>query len=88
MMQQISKFQERFYSICIKAASGESVLSSVRDPGFRDREDIIFGVERIPALAANLPDLQDWKTATIKRMVGMEDCCCSQIPAVVKCILM
>lgn len=87
-MQQIRKFHERPYGICIKAAFRESVLSSVRDPGFRDREDIVFGLERIPALAANLPNLQDWKTAAIKRMVGMEDCCCSQILVVIKCILM
>lgn len=87
-MKQIRKFHECFYRICIKAAFREGILSSVRDPGFRDREDIVLGLERIPALAANLPNLQDWETAAIKRMVGMEDCCCSQIPVVIKCILM
>ena len=87
-MKQGGKFQECLYRICIKAAFQENALPYVRDPGFGDREDVVFGLEGILALAVNFPDLQDWKTAAIKRMVGMQDRCCSQIPAVVKCFLM
>lgn len=87
-MQQISKFNECPYGSCIKIAFRESVLSCISDPGLRDREDIILGLKGILALTVNFPDLQNRKTAAIKRMVGMEDSCCSQIPAVIKCFLL
>ena len=60
----------------------------VSDPRFGNREHIIIGLEGIPALPVKGPDLQDGKTLSEKGMVGMEDGCRSQIPAVTKCFLL
>lgn len=87
-MQKFRKFKERLYGIRIETAFREGVLSCVSDPRFGNREHIIIGLEGIPALPVKGPDLQDGKTLSEKGMVGMEDGCRSQIPAVTKCFLL
>ena len=87
-MQQICKFKEQTYGIGIEVAFCKSVLSCISDPGLRYGEDIILRTERVAALAVYFPDLQDRKTFSIEGMVRMEYCCCSPIPAVVKCFLL
>lgn len=87
-LQQFCKFKESFYRISIKIAFGKSVLPGIGNPGLRDGEDIILRMERVAALPVHFPDLQDGEALPIERMVGMEDRCCSQIPAVVKCFLL
>nr|WP_300842410.1 hypothetical protein [uncultured Acetatifactor sp.] len=87
-LQKLSKFEERPYRISIEVTFGEGILSGIGDPGLRDGEDIIFRTERVAALSVHFPDLQDGEALPIERMVGMEDRCRSQIPAVVKCFLL
>ena len=87
-LQQFGKLEESFYRVSIKIAFGESILSGIGNPGLRNGEDIILRTERVAALPINFPDLQDRETLPIEWMVGMEDRCCSQIPAVVKCFLL
>ena len=86
--QSICKFKERHYGVVIEVAFRKSVLSCIGDPGLGNRENIILRLERIPALTVYFPDFQDGKAVAIKGMVGMEDCCCSQIPVVIECFLM
>lgn len=87
-LQQPGKFQKGFYCISIKIAFGESILPVIGNPGLRDGEDIILRTERVAALPVHFPDLQDGEALPIERMVGVEDRCRSQIPAVVKCFLL
>ena len=87
-LQQFGKFKESFYRISIKIAFGKSILPGIGNPGLRDGEDIILRTERVAALPVHFPDLQDGEALPIERMVGMEDRCRSQIPAVVKCFLL
>lgn len=87
-LQQFGKLEESFYRVSIKIAFGESILAGIGNPGLRNGEDIILRTERVAALPINFPDLQDRETQPIEWMVGMEDRCCSQIPAVAKCFLL
>lgn len=87
-LQQSGKFEESFYRISVKIAFGESILPGIGNPGLRNGEDIILRTERVAALPVHFPDLQDGEALPIERMVGMEDCSRSQIPAVIKCFLL
>ena len=87
-MQQICKFKEQTYGIGIEVAFCKSVLSRISDPGLRYGENIILRTERVAALAVYSPDFQDRETLPVEGMVRMEYCCCSQIPAVIKCFLL
>ena len=52
----MGKFKEGPYGIGIKIAFGKGILTGICDPGFRDREDIVPGIERVAALAVKFPD--------------------------------
>ena len=73
----MGKFKEGPYGIGIKIAFGKGILTGICDPGFRDREYIVPGVERVVALAVKFPDFEDRETLTEQRVVRMEDGCCS-----------
>ena len=55
----MGKFKEGPYGISIKIAFGKGVLAGICDPGLRDREYIVPGVERVVALAVKFPDFED-----------------------------
>ena len=72
----MGKFKEGPYGISIKIAFGKGVLAGICDPGLRDREYIVPGVERVVALAVKFPDFEDRETLTEQGVVRMEDGCC------------
>ena len=73
----MGKFKEGPYGISIKIAFGKGVLAGICDPGLRDREYIVPGVERVVALAVKFPDFEDRETPAEQGVVRMEDGCYS-----------